>query len=90
MTIFIANAENTKLWDVSFSCPDTGKLNKIDGKCWSTELLLGPVLTIAKEEDKQKAKRVLQKAEKASLITNSIKSETRMIPKILINKEMAI
>jgi len=40
--------------------------------------------------DKERAERILQKAEKACLITNSIKSETRMISKILINQEMVI
>ena len=90
MTTFLAIAENSKLEYVSFSCPAKGKLEQIDGKFLMTEVLLEPVLTISKEEDKERAERVLQKAEKACLITNSIKSETRVIPTILINQEMVI
>jgi len=90
MTTFLAIAENSKLEYMSFSCPAKGKLEQIDGKFLMTEVLLEPVLTISKEEDIERAERILQKAEKACLITNSIKSEIRMISKILINKEMAI
>lgn len=90
MTTFLAIAENSKLEYVSFSCPAKGKLEQIDGKFLMTEVLLEPVLVISKQEDKERAERILQKAEKACLITNSIKSETRMIPTILVKKEMAI
>jgi peroxiredoxin-like protein len=90
MTTFLAIAENSKLEYVSFSCPAKGKLEQIDGKFLMTEVLLEPVLTILKEEDKERAERILQKAEKACLITNSIKAETRMISKIIINQEITI
>lgn len=87
MTTFLAIAENSKLEYMSFSCPAKGKLEQIDGKFLMTEVLLEPVLTISKEEDKERAERILQKTEKACLISNSIKSETRMNPTIVVNQE---
>jgi hypothetical protein len=80
MTTFLSIAENSKLDFKSFSCSSSGKLEQIDGKFQMTEILLGPLLTIEKEADREKALRVLNKTENACLITNSIKSKVSMVP----------
>lgn len=74
MTTFLAIAENSKLEFHSFSCESKGKLEQVEGKFLMTEILLKPTLVIYKYEDLEKAERILQKAEKACLISNSIKS----------------
>ena len=47
-----------------------------------TEIDLYPSLVITKEEDKEKALRVLEKSEKACLISNSILSKVNLHPEI--------
>lgn len=74
MTTFLAIAENSRLEFDSFSCESKGKLEQVEGKFLMTEILLKPTLVIYKYEDLEKAERILQKAEKACLISNSIKS----------------
>src|SRR5687768_16456517 len=74
MTTFLSIAENSKLEFKSFTCNSSGKLEQINGKLQMTEVYLEPVVIIAKEEDREKALRILTKTETNCLITNSIKS----------------
>lgn len=82
MTTFLAIAENFNLEFSNLSCPAKGKLSKVDGKFAMSEVILEPVLTILHEEDREKAEKVLYKAEKACLITNSINSSVTLKPMI--------
>ena len=84
MTTFLAIAENSKLEYSDFSCPAKGKLERIDGKFVISEVVLEPSLTISSENDKEKAEKVLIKAEKACLISNSIKTEVLLTPHIKV------
>lgn len=84
MTTFLAIAENSKLEFVNFSCKSQGKLEQIDGKFIMSEIILEPIVSIAKEKDREKAEKVLQKSEGACLISNSIKSKITMVTKIVI------
>lgn len=88
MTTFLAIAENSKLEFKSLSCPAKGKLSKIDGKFAMSEVILEPVLTILNEEDREKADKVLQKAEKVCLITNSIKTEVILQAQIKLENSL--
>lgn len=85
MTTFLAIAENSKLDFVSFRCKSKGILDQIDRKYLMSEVILEPTVVIKKEEDRERAIRVLEKSEAACLITNSVKSKVTMIPKIEIN-----
>lgn len=84
MTTFLAIAENSKLEFESFACNAVGKLEQIEGKYLMTEVTLTPTLKILKEEDKEKALRVLDKSEKACLISNSIKSTVHLVPNVVL------
>lgn len=84
MTTFLAIAENSKLEFSHFSCASKGKLERVDGKYLMSEVMLEPLLKIKKEEDREKAERVLQKSEAACLISQSVKSRIIMHPLILI------
>ena len=84
MTTFLAIAENSKLEFESFSCKSKGKLEQVDGKFLMTEVILEPVVTIIDEKDRDKAERILVKAEAACLISNSIKSKITMAPDIQV------
>lgn len=75
MTTFLAIAENSKFDFANFESNADGKLEKVDGKLMISEVELKPVVTIHKEEDREKALRILDKSEAACLISNSIKSK---------------
>lgn len=83
MTTFLAIADNSKLEFTSFTCRAKGKLEQVEGKFLMTEVLLDANLTIVHEEDKEKALRVLEKSEKACLISNSIKAVVTMSPRVV-------
>ncbi|OWR13768.1 OsmC family protein [Chryseobacterium sp. VAUSW3] len=84
MTTFVAIAENSKLQFKEFACKSSGKLDRIDGKFLMTEVILEPTVVILNEEDREKAERVLQKAEANCLISNSVNSKITMTPKIVV------
>jgi peroxiredoxin-like protein len=84
MTTFLAIAENSRFEFINFESKADGKLEKVDGKLMISEIVLAPVLTISKEADREKALRILQKAEAACLITNSVKSAIVFDPQIKI------
>jgi len=80
MTTFLAVAENFKLDFHSFNCRGAGKLDTVEGKMQMTEVSLQPEVTIKSEEQRELALRILQKSEKACLITNSVKAKVIMTP----------
>lgn len=78
MTTFLAVAENFKLEFVNFESDSIGKLELVDNKFAMSEITLKPIITIKKEDDRALAIKVIEKSEKACLISNSIKSEVKM------------
>ena len=83
MTTFLAIAENSKLEVVSFKAGAKGKLEKLDGQGFMmTEITLHPKLVISHARDAERANRILEKAEKHCLISNSIKTETKLEPEV--------
>jgi len=84
MTTFLAVAENSKLDFVSFDCKANGKLEMVEGKYMMSEVELSPKLVIKKEEDRERAERILTKSEAACLISNSIKSKIVFKPEIIV------
>jgi peroxiredoxin-like protein len=82
MTTFLAIAENSKFDFANFESNADGKLEKVEGKFMISEIELKPVVTIKKEEDREKALRILDKSEAACLISNSVKSKIIFKPEI--------
>lgn len=83
MTTFLAIAENSKLEFVSFSAGAKGKLEKVaDQGFVMTEITLCPKLVLKSARDAERASRILGKAEKNCLISNSIKAKTKLEPQI--------
>lgn len=78
MTTFLAIAENSGLEFISLHCSAEGILNKKEGKFAMTEIVLKPVLTIPNVADSDKAEKIMIKAEKACLISNSITTEVHL------------
>ena len=82
MTTFLAIADHSNLSFVKFSCTAEGALEKVDGRFLMTQVNLKPVLTITSEDDRARTLRVLQKAEDACLISNSITA--RVVPQYTV------
>src|ERR1043165_7444353 len=73
MTTFAAIAENSKLDFVEFDSKATGQLENQDGRgLMITLVILRPRLTIRNARDGERARRVLEKAERHCLIANSV------------------
>lgn len=89
MTTFLAIAENFKLEFTAFQCKSKGKLEKVEGKFVMSEVILEPTVTILREEDQEKAIKVITKAEAACLISNSIISKITLIPTVKIAEPVA-
>jgi peroxiredoxin-like protein len=84
MTTFLAIAENSRLEFKEFNCNAVGVLYQVEGKFLMMEVILNPTLVITKEKDKEKALSVLDKSEKACLISNSITSKVSLNPTVIL------
>ena len=85
MTTFLAIARLSKLEYGSYQAQATGKLEKPGGEGYRiTEIIIRPTLVITHNRDLERAARLLEKAEKQCLISNSIKAAVRLEPQILV------
>ena len=83
MTTFLAIAENSKLEFSKFNAQAEGTLEKVEGTgLMITQITLKPKLVVKHSRDAERALRIFQKAEKQCLISNSIRSETRLEPQV--------
>ena len=88
MTTFLSIAENSKLNFKMFTCNSRGKLELVDGKYLMTEVELSPTVTLVRDEDREKALRILTKTEASCLISNSVRSKVVMIPNVVVSSEL--
>ncbi|MDZ7805565.1 MAG: OsmC family protein [Gracilimonas sp.] len=77
-------AEYSKLKFEELTVPATGLMSNETGKFTISEITLSPKLLISDVNQKDKALRILQKAEEACLITRSIKTKVKLEPNIAI------
>jgi len=84
MTTFVAIAEYSKLSFEDLKVEATDKLGKVDGKFEVTEIILKPELIISDDKFADKARRIMEKAEEACLITRSIKTEIIFKPTVTV------
>ena len=82
MTTFIAIAEYSRLNFEDLQVQASGTLEKIDGKYMMTTITLKAELLLADSKYKDKALRLMEKAEAACLISRSIKSEVVFEPRV--------
>jgi peroxiredoxin-like protein len=83
VTTFLAIAELSKLEFAAISCGATGKLEKVEGSGFEvTEITLRPNLVLRHARDAERARRILEKAERNCLISKSIRTAVKLEPKI--------
>lgn len=90
MTTFRTIAEASRLDIVDYSDSATGKLEKDEDRLYRiTEITLRPTVVISDPEKVDRAKRLLDKAEHACLISRSINTTVEVIPEILVAAPVA-
>ncbi len=84
MTTFLAVAENSGLAFRSFRCGSKGTLDQRNGKLAMTRVDLFPEVTLERDADRDRAMKVLQKAEANCLISNSINATVTLTPLVKV------
>lgn len=85
MTTFLAIAELSKLEVVGVSAAGEGFLEKGDDRRFSfTRIMLHPRVTVRREADREKALRLVQKAEEACLVARSLRTTVELQPEVLV------
>jgi len=84
MTTFLAVAENSKLPFLSYASTAEGTLEKTAEGYRMTQILIKPRVTVPGEEHVERARRVLEKAEKHCLISASMKTVVHSQPEVLV------
>jgi peroxiredoxin-like protein len=84
ITTFIAIAELSKFEVVSLDVSTEGLLEKGEGGFQFTRVTIRPVVTIARESERERALRLLDKAERSCLVSRSLRSEVVVEPKVLV------
>ena len=83
MSTFLAIAQLSKLSFERYEAEATGKLEKPEGQAMQfTEITIRPKLVVTDAKDLERAGRLLEKAEKQCLVSNSIKAVVHLEPEI--------
>lgn len=77
-------ARASKLEFQSLELSGRGKVDRKDGVTRFAEILLRPRLHLAADADKDRALRVLEKSEKACLVSASLSTPVRLEPEVLV------
>lgn len=87
MTTFLSIAEKSKLQFTNYTSEAEGILEKTDAGMVMTKIVIYPKVVILPGEDVAKTEKILEKSEKYCLISNSMKTEVSIEPKVIIRKE---
>ena len=90
VSTFSGIAEKSRLGFVSFNLDAEGVLGKEDGSWRFTEIKLRPAVTILKEEDRDRAILILEKAEKSCLVARSLQFKVTLVPEVNVEEELAV
>ncbi len=86
MSTFLAIAGNSKLGFSGLESVAEGSVVRgQDGRYWIAGVTLRPRLTLENESDRERATRIMEKAGRACLISNSVRSAIRVDPVIAIS-----
>jgi len=88
LSTFSGMAHFSKFAFLSLDVEVEGALNKEEQGWRFTEVTLHPRLKIALEKDRERASRLLEKAEKTCLIVRSINGKTILEPELIVEEEI--
>ena len=89
VSTFSGIAEKSRLGFASFNLDAEGVIGNEDGIWRFTEIKLRPVVTVLKEEDRDRAIRLLEKADKSCLIARSLQFKVVLFPTVKIEEELS-
>ena len=84
MTTFLSIADNSHVEFVSYSSRAVGTLEKLESGFMVTGIHITPTVVITDEANIERVRRLLEKAEKYCLISNSMKTEVTIDPQVLV------
>ena len=90
VSTFSGIAEKSRLEFSSFNLDAEGVLGNEEGIWRFTEIKLRPVVAVLKEEDRDRAIRLLEKAEKSCLIARSLQCKVVLFPAVKIEEELSV
>jgi peroxiredoxin-like protein len=90
VSTFSGIAEKSRFEFVSLHLDAEGVLNNKDGIWRFAEIKLRPVVTILKEEDRDRAIRLLEKAEKSCLIARSLQCKVVLFSATKMEEELSV
>ena len=90
VSTFSGMAEKSRLEFGSFNLDAEGVLGNENGIWLFTEIRLRPVVSILKEEDRDRVMRLLEKAEKSCLIARSLQCKVVLFPAVKIEEELPV
>ena len=90
VSTFSGIAEKSRLEFASFNLDAEGLLDNADGIWRFTEIRLRPVVTVLKEEDRDRAIRLLEKAQKSCLVARSLQFKVTLVPAVKVEEELSV
>jgi peroxiredoxin-like protein len=90
VSTFSGIAEKSRFEFVSLNLDAEGVLGNEDGIWRFTEIKLRPVVTILKEEDRDRAIRLLEKVEKSCLIARCLQCKVVLFPAVKVEEKLSV
>ena len=84
MTTFLSIAEKSKLVFLNYASEATGTLEKTDAGMQFTRIVITPTVVVSSDDDVDRTVKILEKAERYCLISNSMKTEVSIEPKVVV------
>ena len=81
---FRAVARASKLDWNSLDCSVDGKLERVDGRTFFTEIVVRATLRVPAGTDQDRATKLLEKAEHVCLVSNSLVAQRRLDPTVIV------
>jgi peroxiredoxin-like protein len=86
ISTFRSIAQYNKFEMIALDVTVEGVLNKEQGGYRFADVFIRPVLTVASEEDREKGLKLLEKSERACLVSRSLNSKITMEPRLQVSK----
>jgi peroxiredoxin-like protein len=86
MTTFLSLAEKSKLVFRNYKSEAEGLMEKTDSGFQITKIIIYPTVVVLHESDVEKTLKLLEKAERFCLISNSMKTEVSIDPVVDVSK----
>jgi organic hydroperoxide reductase OsmC/OhrA len=88
LTTFLFHAHRKKLDLKTYESAAEGTLENVDGVFMFSTIAVHPKVVVASEDDVEKARELLERAEKGCLISNSAKSKITLHPDVTVQPDV--